>query len=104
MGIRAREAYYGCDDEGWTSKPIEFMNEMLFAEYEIMKLYKEQFDIDPENDNTYNHFSQDEQVEIYAKNYLFWWKLYDEEIATREPDIMKQPFSATVSVYCSKKR
>jgi len=51
---------------------------MLFAECEIMDLYKEQFNIDPRTDKSYQLFTEEEQVERYAQNKAFWQKLLRE--------------------------
>ena len=41
--------------------------------------------IDPKNDNTYKQFSEDEQIERYANNYMFWLKLHQEQIDIKKP-------------------
>ena len=48
---------------------------MLFAEGEIMDLYKKQFNIDPTTDKSYRLFTEEEQVERYAQNIAFWQNL-----------------------------
>ena len=40
----------------------KFYSEILFAEHEIMQLYKAKFNIDPINDNTYKVFTEEEQI------------------------------------------
>ena len=84
MGRRARQPLTVCDTDS-----IAFTNELFFVESEIMDLYKEHLNTDP-RDDTYSEFSEDEQVERYATNYLFWWKLYEEEISKQQPNLMKE--------------
>ena len=51
---------------------------MLFAEREIIELYKEKLNIDPITDKTHRIFTEEEQVERYAQNIAFWQKLLRE--------------------------
>jgi len=83
MGIRNREAHFNLhNDRDDLMKDDEFYLEMLFAEHEIMKLYKEKFNIDPLTENGHKYYTEQEQVERYAQNIAFWQKLlreYNEE-------------------------
>ena len=81
MGKLTRQPLTVCDIDS-----IEFMNELFFVESEIMDLYKQQLKTDP-RDDTYSHFSEEEQIERYAKNYLFWWNLYNEEISKQQSSL-----------------
>ena len=51
---------------------------MLFAECEIMELYKDKFNIDLRTDKTHRVFTEEEQIERYAENIAFWHKLLRE--------------------------
>ena len=82
MGIKTREVHYDIQSEtedDWEHRPIEFYNECLFVEHEIMEKYNKEFHIDPRFDKSYKRFTKEEQIERYAKNFMFWWKLYNEE-------------------------
>jgi hypothetical protein len=41
---------------------------MIFAERDIMDLYKEKISIDPINDKTHRIFTDEEQIERYAQS------------------------------------
>ena len=60
------------------TKDCFFYSEMSFAENEIMKLYKDKFNIDPRTDKTYKIFTEEEQIERYAQNIAFWQNLLRE--------------------------
>ena len=59
-------------------KYIQFSIGMKSAEQEIMQSYKEKFNIDPLNINTYKRFTDEEQIERCAQNISFWQKLLRE--------------------------
>ena len=107
MGIRTREAYYDAEsdvEDNWENKSIDFYNEYFFAEYEIMEQYKEEFNIDPHNDKTNKRFTKEEQIDRYAKNFMFWLKLYN-EAENKEPNtprfyyIKKKKSEFTIRMY-----
>ena len=54
---------------------FSFYVDMLIIETEIMDLYKEQFGYDPREPQTYKYFTEEEQIERYAQNVVFWRKL-----------------------------
>ena len=51
---------------------FSFYARMLIIEAEIMDLYKEQFGYDPREPQTYKFFTEEEQIERYAQNVVFW--------------------------------
>lgn len=62
--------------------------EMKCVEDEIMELYHDKFNIDP-YDESEAYFSEEEQIERYAQNIVFWTKLEDEYPMNDPKDIMK---------------
>ena len=55
----------------WT--PLLFQG--MRAEQEVMDRYEEEFGIDPTAPQQMKLFTEDEQVERYAKHYVFWHKM-----------------------------
>ena len=62
--------------------------EMKCVENEIMELYQNKFNIDP-YDESEAYFTEDEQIERYAQNIVFWTNLEDEYPMSDPKDIMK---------------
>jgi hypothetical protein len=65
-------------DSGDSSDDEFCVSKIQKIETEIMELYRQQVGIEP-LDYSYKLFTMDELIDKYAKNYLFWWKLVEEE-------------------------
>ena len=73
-----QECNHDSDSSDDIMKDIKFSIGMKSAEQEIMQLYKEKFNSDPLNINTYKRFTEEEQIERSAQNIAFWQKLLRE--------------------------
>ena len=71
------------------AKNVSLYVSMLIIETEIMDLYKEQFGYDPREPQTYKYFTEEEQIERYAQNVVFWRKLLNEYNVKEPHDIHK---------------
>ena len=90
-----------------TDVDMEFVGEMMMAEFEIMDIYETRFNISA-TDKTYCLFSESEQIERYAQNLYFWHWMdteYDKTDRTRSFDVhlKKIEFTNTMNDYFSDK-
>ncbi len=65
-------------DDDAPPRHVQFYLEMMCVESEIMNLYEETFKADPRTQSGNSIFTEDEQIERYAKNLCFWQKLLRE--------------------------
>ena len=68
----------------WTPHSFHVMR----SEQEVMDRYEEEFGIDPSAPPIMKLYSEEEQVERYAKNYVFWHR-FKEQYGLFTPDALQ---------------